>query len=341
MAQGNIIKLAETEYDFGLIKEETGQVSHIFTYSNTGTDTLKITSVEASCGCTVPEWSKKPLLPGEKGTIKVTFDPTNRPGPFVKTINIVANTTPAVSIITINGSVIPKNRTINEQFPDQQGHLRIASQGVNLGTIKTNKVIQKDVEVYNDGDKPLTFTNHVVAPSHISVSYIPEKIPAKSKGIIRITYDAKKKNDYGFVSDYVEIYTDEADEFKKMISVYATLEEYFPPLTGSELVKAPKIKFNKVEHSFGTVNQGDVVTTSFVVTNIGKNDLYIRKTKVTCSCTSSDVDKKILKPGESTNLNVTFDSAGKEGLQVKSITIFTNDPVTPTVYVGVRASVRK
>ena len=105
-AQGKaVISAEETRYDFGTIKEADGNVSHTFIISNTGDKPLVITRGIASCGCTPPEWPKAPIAPGQKGEIKVTFNPDGRPGPFAKTISVYSNGKKGSFILNIRGEV--------------------------------------------------------------------------------------------------------------------------------------------------------------------------------------------------------------------------------------------
>ena len=88
---GAIITFAETTHDFGYIQESGGAVSHQFTFTNTGTKPLIIVSAHASCGCTKPEFPKKPIEPGKTGVVKITYKPKNRPGAFDKIVSITSN----------------------------------------------------------------------------------------------------------------------------------------------------------------------------------------------------------------------------------------------------------
>ena len=95
-------------FDFGDIKEANGPATHAFKVKNDGGTPLVITKVVASCGCTTPDWTKEPIAPGGSGEIKVTYDPTSRPGPFTKTISVYSNGKTGSYILTIKGNVIPK-----------------------------------------------------------------------------------------------------------------------------------------------------------------------------------------------------------------------------------------
>lgn len=91
-------------------------------------------------------------------------------------------------------------------------------------------------------------------------------------------------------------------------------------------VGAPIIKFDKKIHDFGTVTDGAIIETSFILTNTGKTDLVITDAKTTCGCTVPSWPKNTpIKPGETTEIKVQFNTAGKGGgRQSKDVTLFTN-----------------
>ena len=84
------IEFNRTEYDFGTLSE--GEVVEcVFRYTNTGEGPLQILSVEADCGCTVPEYSSEKILPGEEGKIKVVFNSSGFRNNIYKTIDVETN----------------------------------------------------------------------------------------------------------------------------------------------------------------------------------------------------------------------------------------------------------
>ena len=85
------IKFTDTEHDFGTIEEKLGPVSYEFIFSNDGSLPLVLSKVQPSCGCTSPEWTREPIMPGKLGSINVRFNPKGRPGPFTKTITVFSN----------------------------------------------------------------------------------------------------------------------------------------------------------------------------------------------------------------------------------------------------------
>jgi hypothetical protein len=93
-------------HDFGIIRERAGKTSTIFTFVNTGNKHLVINDVKASCGCTVPEWTKEPVAPGEKGYIRATYDPADRIYSFDRTLTVNSNGIPGVVVLHIKGITI-------------------------------------------------------------------------------------------------------------------------------------------------------------------------------------------------------------------------------------------
>lgn len=100
------IEFEEKEYNFGTVTQGT-MVEKTFVFKNTGSKAdLTIANAQASCGCTVPEWPKEPIKPGQSGKIKVVFNTTGKAGAQRKTINITANTVPNITSISLVGEVL-------------------------------------------------------------------------------------------------------------------------------------------------------------------------------------------------------------------------------------------
>ncbi|MDJ1503982.1 DUF1573 domain-containing protein [Xanthocytophaga agilis] len=98
------MKFDEASFDFGAI-EQGAVVTHTFAFTNTGKTPLIIERAVASCGCTVPDWPRKPVPPGAKSEIKVEFNSQGKAGPQQKTITVYANTQPKESKVVLVGVV--------------------------------------------------------------------------------------------------------------------------------------------------------------------------------------------------------------------------------------------
>ncbi len=102
-------KFDEDSYDFGNINEGD-VVDHTFTFTNVGQAPLVISSATGSCGCTIPEWPKESIAPGETGEIKVQFNSKGKGGVNNKTVSITANTYPKLTKLKISALVAKKDQ---------------------------------------------------------------------------------------------------------------------------------------------------------------------------------------------------------------------------------------
>ena len=91
--------------------------------------------------------------------------------------------------------------------------------------------------------------------------------------------------------------------------------------------KAPKIAFTQEVHDFGKVPQGPQVQYNFKFTNRGNAPLVIEKVQTSCGCTGATIgDKKEYGKGETGEIQVTFNTQGREGVQEKTLLVYSNDP---------------
>jgi hypothetical protein len=101
------LNFERTDYDFGTIKE--GQkVNYTYKFTNTGAAPLIVQSVQPSCGCTAPDWSKDPVPVGGTGFVKVEFDSSGKPGMQNKMVTVIANTWPKQMKLSFKAMVTPK-----------------------------------------------------------------------------------------------------------------------------------------------------------------------------------------------------------------------------------------
>ncbi len=97
-------------------------------------------------------------------------------------------------------------------------------------------------------------------------------------------------------------------------------------------------EFNKTTHDFGDIQQGETVETTFEFTNSGDAPLIITKAVGSCGCTVPEWPREPIAPGASASMKVSFNSAGKRGMNNKNVTITANT-VPPTTVLNIRANV--
>jgi len=101
------IRFEKTEHNLGKILQGE-KVGYNFIFTNAGDASLVILDASASCGCTVPKYSKEPIAPGEKGSVEVVFDSSGRMGQQSKTVTLKTNGKVQIVYLTIKADIIRK-----------------------------------------------------------------------------------------------------------------------------------------------------------------------------------------------------------------------------------------
>lgn len=100
------VAFSESDFKFGKIKKGD-KVEHVYEVTNTGTNPLVISEVKPACGCTVPDYTKDPILPGQKGKITLKFDSTNFDGMVTKQAEVFANVEKSPILLTFSADIQP------------------------------------------------------------------------------------------------------------------------------------------------------------------------------------------------------------------------------------------
>jgi hypothetical protein len=101
-----VMEFSRNEHDFGVI-DQGDKVTYTFNFKNTGEADLLILAARGSCGCTIPEYSKDPVKPGDSGKIKVLFNSAGKSGHQMKSVNITTNTAAGKEKLIIRASITP------------------------------------------------------------------------------------------------------------------------------------------------------------------------------------------------------------------------------------------
>jgi len=318
----------EKIHDFGEILEQQGNADYEFVFANNSGRPLRIISVQASCGCTTPAWTKEPVAPGKTGFIKASYDPKGRPGYFNKTLTVTTDLSGNPVTLQIKGNVVDHLTSKEESLSAVNGNLKLKNNSFNLGKVYVNKeTAASEFAVVNDGKEKIDFLE-VVSPAYVHVTN-PKSLQPGERGVIKIKYDSKAKKQYGFQSDNIELTTTDLSNPVKSFSVYATIEEFFPPLSAEEQAKAPVLIMDQYEVNFQRIKAGSDIDRTLSFRNRGKKNLEVRYIQTNCSCVVANSDKQVLKPGETAALSIKFITQGRSGSQNKAITIYTNDPRNP------------
>ena len=335
------IVFTKMTHDFGTIQEADGDVTVNFEFTNEGDTPLLVTRATASCGCTSPTHPKKPLRPGERGEISVTYHAKGRPGPFDKSIYVYSNDPKNERLmLTITGNVI-SSTGLRESYTEEFGAgLRLKTRALNFFDVYPGRANRtRTLAVYNEGSQPmkLSFRN---VPSHLEIACDPEQIEPKSEGRILVTYLTDKARDWGPRNDVFDIFVRgmETRMENNHITVMADIWEDFSDLSPEERRNAPAIDVQITQINFGRGE--DTRSQDVEIRNTGKQKLQIRKIhNEDPDVFVTQIEKKNLAPGEATLMRITFNPSKCDRRSVNQhITIISNDPSNSRVIVNLKAS---
>jgi hypothetical protein len=328
--QAKQLVFKEEIHDFGSVAEDKGPVSHEFLFTNNSARPVKILTVQASCGCTTPGWSKEPVEPGKTGFIQASFNPKGRPGFFNKSLTVTTDLEANPVILQIKGQVSNDVQPTENDYQNVNGSIRLKGSAFNMGKVLIkDEYVVKEFPVMNGGIKPIAFSDKFISPKYIKVDVEPRILAPGAKGSVKVSYNGKVKNQYGFQSDNIEVTTDDEVNPVKSFSVYATLEDYFPEQTPEEMARAPQLRLNTYSLDFGKVKANGMATKEIQFTNAGRKELTLKSLQGNCTCISVTASKTALKPGENSTIKIAFDPQDRSGTQQKAVTIYSNDPKNP------------
>ncbi len=331
-AQKAVITFENKTFDFGQINEDGGNASTVFEFTNTGNATLVIQRVNASCGCTTPEWTQTPVEPGKKGKITAIYNPIGRPGAFNKEIYVYSNASNEMERLSITGNVTPKttsgSASSGNTFPVSIGALGLTSKTLQLGNINKGILQTRNLTIRNNSGSPLTVTLADV-PSHIEAKVTPATLQPNQEGIIGISLNSKKVTEWGPIQEDIYIVLngkkDISDNFK--IIILGNLVEDFSKLSAAEKRQAPIMEIKSSNLHFGNIKKGNKVRGKFAIKNVGSNPLEIRRVTNNNSDITVSPMRMTIRGGKTENLHLDIDTKYlPKGEYKKTFSVQTNDP---------------
>lgn len=342
-----VIVFEKQRHDFGTIEEQGGNVSYDFAFHNKGNEPLVISKVRTSCGCTVPEYSEEAIAPGDSGHVKITFNPSGRPGKFSKSVYVHTNTIPERTILRILGEVTQsKTAVLATQYAYRIGDIALDALHMPLSTIVKGRVAIDSISVANVGADTLV-PRATGVPEHMCVKFLPETLHAGEKGVMLVTYNPDAIDDWGYRRDDFNIEgtvvdaTTLGDARYNTITVSGVLQEDFDSYTEEQLEKAPIMVIGRQLVDFKVVEGTEKVRREIYVVNAGHSPLEIHKVRVDNGAIKAQLKKSRLKPGQSTLLVIEIDPMRARSNVMKSdLYLISNDPSNPSQSIRVVAEFR-
>lgn len=294
-----------------------------------------------TCGCTVPDFSKKPILPGEKTQITVTYDPANRPGSFTKELWVYSSEKRKIATLTVQGSVIPRQKTVEELYPvDAGGGLRLASTLNAFSYIYPGRQVQAAIGYANTSKRPVRLELRPETTSGALRTNYPKQIAPGERGEINFTYlIPADKPRYGAVRDALEVLIDGRSNGTTLVTHGIGVD----PQPADATQNAPKADFSENILKFGPVKHaGPVRKKHFTLSNAGGAELIVRAVEGEGHVATTLAPGQKIAPGDSLRCEILLDPRTQDyGIVTEHLVVVTNDPVRPMRRIRVTAIIEE
>ncbi len=230
-AQG-VMKFESENHDFGNVAEGT-MATYEFKFKNTGNQPVIIANVQASCGCTTPDWTKTPVLPGKMGVIRAIYSSAGRPGVFSKTVTVTSNASEPSKVLSIKGSVLTKAEikpTLTAAQLAQSPRLVLSKSVHDFGKFEAGQQPTARFTVKNTGKSPLLLGALTSNCFCVGYKETPAPIAPGQTAIIDLLYTQRQ---LGAASDVVTITSNDLNGDTKLTLKASIVRD----LSGSSMVK--------------------------------------------------------------------------------------------------------
>jgi hypothetical protein len=200
-AQG-VLTFEKDLHDFGNVTEGV-QAVYEFKFKNTGNQPVVISHVQASCGCTTPEWSKEPIAPGKTGVVKAGYNSAGRPGAFNKTLTVTSNGNPETQSLFIKGTVTPKAATpapssvasVSAEDLAKSPKIEVTSTTYDFGKLEKGQKASAKFTLKNTGKSDLNITGLQTACNCVAFKMNPSVVKAGQSAKLELTYSPQVLQD--------------------------------------------------------------------------------------------------------------------------------------------------
>ncbi|MBC3542333.1 DUF1573 domain-containing protein [Rufibacter sediminis] len=199
-AQG-VLTFEKDLHDFGNVTEGV-QAVYEFKFKNTGNQPVIISHVQASCGCTTPEWPKEAILPGKTGVVKAGYNSAGRPGAFNKTLTVTSNSTTDTKSLFIKGTVVPKDAAkessssvASAEEKAKSPKIEVSSTTYDFGKLEKGQKSTAKFTLKNTGKSDLNVTGLQTACNCVAFKMSPSVVKAGQSAKLELTYSPQVLQD--------------------------------------------------------------------------------------------------------------------------------------------------
>ncbi|MDE6272765.1 MAG: DUF1573 domain-containing protein [Muribaculaceae bacterium] len=200
------VKLIDPIYNYGTISELAGPQHGTARLVNYGPDTIEMTDVRPSCGCTSADFIPGPLAPGDTAVIGFTYDPRNRPGDISKSVKVYIEPGQQRFIVRLAGRVVGSKATLSRDYPLECGPLRLSDRVIELKDVRPNTGRHSFVRLVNQSMDSITPVWIFDNPA-LSIASTPEKLAPGEIGSMGIFLNTRFEPRSGLVEYRIPVTT--------------------------------------------------------------------------------------------------------------------------------------
>lgn len=327
------LRFEKTRHDFGTIAERDGAVSCTFRFTNTADRPLVIEDILTTCGCTVAEWDKRPILPGQGGAIRVRFDPRGRTETFHKSVRVVADRGRSVVSLFVCGTILLEE-TPDEHLYELFDDLFVDRLTLSFGTLQRNVPRSaQQLTLHNRGSRSVRLGYGIDPDSGCLRVVMPARIePGASariavEAVDRPGYRGTLRADVRLVADGV------AAELP--VSVFGFLVD---DLRSVPIDGGPRCEVRDGYFNFGRIPCGSACSHDFTLRNTGRMPLVVRRIESRDPVRTDPSGERTLQPGESLRVSICVDTGAPASVDA-DIHIISNDVRTPVRRIKVEGEI--
>lgn len=178
----SILVFVRTTAELGILSEDDAPRSVEFPFRNGGSDPVVITQVKTTCGCTIPEYPREPIRPGDTGIVRVTFHPKGHPGTLHRSVRVCTTEVSGrtETVLNLVGNVSPTADPY-PHFAYRMGALRLMQRQVKFGRIGVNRPSAVRIRVVNGGTRTLALSVKGLPPE-VTFHCEPEQLVPGQEG---------------------------------------------------------------------------------------------------------------------------------------------------------------
>lgn len=330
------LQFGRTEWNFGSIREESGPVAHSFEATNRGEHPEVILDVSSSCGCTKPEFTRRPVRPGETTTVTVRFNPVGQSGTIDRTLVVYGSGNQVIERLRITGRVEPRARTIEERFPIAAGDgIRLSNNFLPFETLPHGRETGADIGIVNEADSPRRIRFVGEQTSGLLAIEAPEVLQPGEEATVRVVYRVPEEyGRYGTVNDR---YALEVESRRQSVRIAARgILVDAPQASGA----APAARLSSGAVRTGDLKRGEKRPVAITLRNEGGAALHVRAVEVPEGTTCTLEAGTQIAPGGSVPFEAGIDPSGRDyGIASERIRIVTDDPKHPVLRLRITANI--